>query len=214
MVQIQLGGSSIKRERSPCSKAPSTVLTKSLDKFQKWSRDTFLISRTKLCKNDENLELYIDLMRFSLKCTYPVSWIKQLSNDIKDYVAPNQISVIVPSLAVELEGGWSFWNAITSGLDMTEVRVLDQRVPGSMKLAPLKWMSWPVVLASLSLAGGSCQLKAGVPFEAMTAKRARSGRGIADGWGFSEGQSHMHAGSTPLRDLLLCSRASSLLSYF
>ncbi len=82
-----------------------------------------------------------------------------------------------------------------------------------MKLGPLKWMSRLVVLASLSLAGGSCQLKAGVPFEAMTAKRARLGRGIADGWGFSEGQSHMHPGSTPLRDLLQCSRASSLLSY-
>lgn len=150
-------------------------------------------------------------MQFSLKCTYLVSWIKQFSSEIKDYRASNQTSVIGPSLAVELVGRWSFWNAITSGLDMTEVRVLDQGGPGSRRLGPLKRMSWPVVLASLSLAGGSCQLKAGVPFEAMTAKRARSGRGIADGWGFSEGQSHTHAGSTPLRDLLLCSRASTLI---
>lgn len=153
-------------------------------------------------------------MRFSLKYTYPVNLIKHFSIGMEDCGEPDQTSVIVPSLAVELVGGWSFGNAITSGLDMTEVRVLDQGGPGSMKLGPLKWMSWPVVLASLSLAGGSCQLKAGVLFEAMTAKKARSGRGIADGWGFSEGQSQMHAGSTPLRDLSLCSRATSLLSYF
>lgn len=146
------------------------------------------------------------------KCTYLIGWIKQFSSEIKDYGASNQTSVIGPSLAVELVGRLegSFWNAITSGLDMTEVRVLDQGGPGSRRLGPLKRMSWPVVLAFLSLAGGSCQLKAGVPFEAMTAKRARSGRGIADGWGFSEGQSHTHAGSTPLCDLLLCSRASTL----
>lgn len=122
----------------------------------------------------------------------------QLSSEIKDCGAPNQTSVIVPSLAVELVGGWSFWNAIVSELDMTEVRVLDQGGPGSRRLRAPKAGELAVVLASLSLAGGSCQLKAGVLFEAMTAKKARSGRGIADGWGFSEGQSHTHAGSTLL----------------
>ncbi len=55
-------------------------------------------------------------MQFSLKCTYPVNWIKQFSSEIKDYGAPNQTSVIVPPLAV---GGWLFWNALASGLDIT-----------------------------------------------------------------------------------------------
>lgn len=101
-------------------------------------------------------------MRFSLKCTYPVSWIKQFSSEIKNYGATNQTSVIIPSLAV---GGWSFWNALASGLDMTEVRVLDQRGQGSMKLGPLKWMNRPVDLASLSLAGGPVSSKQGCPLK-------------------------------------------------
>jgi len=62
-------------------------------------------------KNCIDFKDHVSWLPFAIKCTYPVSWIKQFPSEIKDYGAQHQTNIII--------GGWSFWNAVTSGLDTT-----------------------------------------------------------------------------------------------